>query len=154
MEAENQSPTSEEAGDGLTFGPMESDEVELLVDSVSKSFRSSPWAGVVPNNLWHPVMRTTVTGLLERGAKVLTARAAGRVVGLVMYEPKGDDLVVHWVYVKDWARRGGVAKRLLASVGAVPGRRVFYTFRTRSTGWLTRGLTAVQAPEIARRKAL
>lgn len=133
---------------------MVADEVEFVVDSISKSFRSSPWAGVIPNHLWHAVMRSTVSGLLERGAQVLAARAAGRVVGYVLFEPKGDDLVLHWAYTKDPFRRTGVARRLLVQAGAVPGRRVFYTLRTRSTPWLTRGLNAVHAPEIARRKEL
>jgi hypothetical protein len=142
--------------DGLEFGPMdqESSEVELVLDSMSKSFRASPYAGVVPNHLWHPVIKAAYTGLLERGAKVLCARAAGRVVGYFLYEEKGPDLVAHYVYVKDYARRTGVAKRLLERAGATPGRRVFYSFRTKATPWLTRGLTCIHAPETARRKEL
>lgn len=140
--------------DGLEFGEMAADEVTFVLDSMSKSFRSSPWAGVVGNHLWHPLMKATVTGLLERGAKVRVARAGGKVQGYVMFEPKGEEAVVHFLYVKDAARRLGVGKRLLAEAGVKKGTRWFYTFRTKSTGHLTRGHVAVHAPEIARRREL
>ncbi len=141
-------------GEGLSWGPMEADEAVFVLDTISKSFRASPFAGVIPNHMWHPVMKATVTGLLERGAMVLVARAAGRVVGYVMYENKGEDVFVTYTYVKDHARRLGVAKDLLARVGVVKGRRWFYQFKTPAAAYLTKGHVAVHCPESARRKAL
>lgn len=133
---------------------MAAEEVELVLDSVAKSYRSSPWAGVVPNHMWFPVCRAAVTGLLERGARVTVARAAGRVLGYVLHEEKDGSPVVHMVYVKDWARREGLAKELLARAGCVRGARVFYTFRTNATRHLAKPFIAVYAPEMARRLKL
>lgn len=48
----------------------------------------------------------------------------------------------------------GWASRLLAHVGAVPGKRVFGTFRTKAAGHLTKRLAVTWAPEMARRKDL
>lgn len=140
--------------DGLEFGEMDGEEVTFVLDSMSKSFRSSPWAGVVGNHLWHPLMKATLTGLLERGARVRVARASGKVAGWVMYETKGPDVFVHFVYVKDKDRRLGVGRRLLSEAGVVKGQRWFYTFRTKATGYLTRGHIAAHVPEAARRRDL
>lgn len=140
--------------DGLEFGEMAADEITFVLDSMSKSFRSSPWAGVVGNHLWHPLMKATVTGLLERGAKVRVARSLGKVAGYVVYETKGADVFVHFLYVKDAARRLGVGKRLLLEAGVKKGTRWFYTFRTKASAYLTRGHIAVHAPEAARRRDL
>lgn len=138
----------------VQFGSHDASEIELVMDSVAKSFRTSPWAGIVPNHMWFPVCRAAVTGLLERGARVTVARSAGRVLGYILHEEKDGSPVVHFVYVKDWARRQGLAKALLDRVGAVRGTRVFYTHKTGMTKWLAKGYIAVHAPEMARRKAL
>lgn len=148
------SSTSPEPEDGVSFGDMAPDEVEFVMDSLAKSYRSSPWAGVVPNNLWFPVCRAAVTGLLERGAMVTVARAAGRVLGYVIHEHKGPDVVLHMVYVKDPFRRTGLARRLLTRCGAYGAERVFYTFKTRSAPLVLKGLRSTYAPEIARRREL
>jgi len=156
MEAiQTPTPTTEQpADDGLEYGLMSEDETMFVLDTISKSFRSSPYAGVVPNHMWHPLMKATLAGLLERGAKVLVARSAGRVVGYVMYETKAGEPFVSFVYVKDHARRLGVGKALLTRAGVVKGKRWFYTFRTKASVYLTRGHIAVHAPEAARRLAL
>lgn len=140
--------------DGLEFGEMDGEEVTFVLDSMSKSFRSSPWAGVVGNHLWHPLMKATLTGLLERGARVRVARASGKIQGYVMFETKGPDVFVHWVYTRDSARRLGVGSRLLQEAGVKKGQRWFYTFRTKSAAYLTRGHIAAHVPEAARRRDL
>lgn len=143
-----------EEDSGLSYGPMAPEEIELVMDSVAKSFRTSPWAGLVPNHMWFPVCRAAITGLIERGAQVTVVRASGRVLGYVVHESKDGSPVVHYLYIKDPYRRMGLAKALMDKTGAVKGARVFYTFKTGQTKFLAKGYVAVHAPEMARRLKL
>jgi hypothetical protein len=138
----------------VTFRDLAPDEFQLVLDSWSKSYRSSDWAGTVPNHMWHAVVRETIAGLIGRGAKILAAACGDSVWGWVCYERKGDDVVLHYVYVKDPFREGGLG---FALTGALfpDAKRVFYTHRTRLGQRIIKKIPgASYVPEIARRKAL
>lgn len=98
------------------------------------SFRSSDWAGPVPNNLFEQVYADAIRQLLERGAQVLVAcnpDAPDHVLGWICFERTRDDRpVVHYMYTKSLFRRRGVARSLLAAAGIDPKARFFYTYRT------------------------
>lgn len=120
--------------------PVVQDELKLVADSWSNSFRKSPYAGCIPNNLWPEVSRMTMTELLLRPTtKVMVALAPapegerGRVMGYYVAEPG----VLHWLYVKKDYRRLGIGKKLLAHcVGTWPEkvrRYPRYTHKTDSS---------------------
>jgi hypothetical protein len=125
------------------------------MDSWSKSWRNSPWAGTIPNNLFHDVQRSTVEGLVGRGAKLHVLSLDDRpevILGWACTEvERTGRTVVHMLYVKDpYQAAMPNAPQLL--LDAVPGEKPgFYTHRTKKVqAALGRG--RVWAPEIARRK--
>lgn len=138
---------------GLIYRPAEPAELDFILDSWLKSYRTSPWAGVVRNHRYHEETRGTIEDLLGRGAKLTVASApdTGRVLGWVCHESKQDVLVIHYIYVKDPFRKLGVGKSLIESLNP-QGCALAYTFRTRASKYIVPG--ALFAPEIARRKSL
>lgn len=111
------------------------EEFPFIYDSWAKSYRTSPWAGTVPNHLWDTVSRACATELIERGRVVVAVAelddGARRVMGYSVSEPaKG---VLHWLYVKRDYRGIGVGKELLLDVTSalrVPGPPMTYSHRT------------------------
>lgn len=116
------------------------DEFKIVFDAWANSFRKSPWAGCVPNNLWDQVSRAVATDILDRGARVVVAvtpiagredeyPAVRRVMGYSVSEP--DKRVLHWIFVKKDYRGTGVGRTLLHD--AAPDGEWTYTFRTRAS---------------------
>jgi hypothetical protein len=134
----------------LDISPATKEEIPLVYDSWIKGWRTSRWAGCIPNNLFHKVTKDAIHQLLTRGANLYVARAGGRVLGWICYETSSDGrLIVHSAYVKSIYRGYPILEHLLQFAGQIqPG---FYTYRTDylqaaiGHGW-------VHAPEIARRK--
>jgi hypothetical protein len=136
--------------DGTAARAAVASDVPFILDSWLRSFRSSPWAGVVRNDDYHETYRRTVEGLLARGARIrVLAEEAdpARIVAWCASEQADGAPVVHYLLTRPggrWRRRGA-ARHLLAELGG-PG---YYTFRTPDAahfpGWRHR-------PELARRK--
>lgn len=125
-------------------------DVPFVMDTWSKGWRVSPWAGTIPNNRFHEIIRETIAGLLARGAVIEVACARhdpDKILGFICTEKLADGVACHWLYVKDPFRRMGLGAELIGR-NAPQGNR-FYTHRTRDSayfaGWR-------HAPEIARRK--
>lgn len=143
----------------VVFRAIEPAEIPLVLDSWAKSWRQSDYAGTIPNHLFFSVHKEMIGGLIARGAKLVAAAIGNRVAGWVCFEHKGpDEVVVHFVYVKDPYRRNELRREVglgTELVGlAVAGRpKVFYTHKTRHARYVL-PKHAVWVPEIARRKAL
>lgn len=139
--------------ESVTYRALEPDELPFVLDSWSRSWRVSEWAGTVPNHLAASVLRELVGGLIARGAKITVADFGGRILGWVCYEHKGDDTVLEFCYVKDPYRRRGLGRELVSH--AIGDRRgeVFYTHKTRASKYVLPE-RAQWAPEIARRRDL
>ena len=141
---------------GLSFRPVNPDELSFVLDSWLKSYRGSPWAGVLRNNRYFEETRGTIEDLLARGAKLwacvvpIPETEKERIVGFICYEAKSGQVCIHYVYVKDPYRRLGIAKALVSQATA-EARQVFYTFRTRSSKFVLPG--AIYAREIACRES-
>lgn len=100
----------------IVFSQPNIDELKLVLDSWSNSFRKSQYAGCIPNNLWPEVSRQTATQLMTRpGASTICALAPadettrGRVMGYSVSELG----ILHWIYVKKDYRRLGIGTQLL-----------------------------------------
>lgn len=130
--------------------PFASD-VPFFFDSWLRSWRQCPWAGVIPNNLYFQLTRSTIEQLVARGAEFKVACLASdpeRILGWICHEQTGPDAVVHYAYTKDPYLGLGVTEALVA---AIPGNKPgFYTFRYRQVVDACKGWR--HAPEIARRK--
>jgi GNAT superfamily N-acetyltransferase len=127
----------------MQFDAPTADELDLVFDAWINSFKKSPWAGCVPNQLWFETQRETIRGILNRGASVVVAvtpiqgREAEwpdvrRVMGYAVTEKN----VLHWLYVKDDYRGYGIGRALLNEVtrlwpdGPAPW---VYTHRTKAS---------------------
>lgn len=121
----------------------------------SNSYRGSRWAGVVPNHLYHDIMRTLQDGLLRRGMRVTLAHLPGApdaLMGFVAWEPSEKANVVHFLYTKPTWRKQGLATSLLQ---AGPGTNFIYTHRTAESDYFRQPQWRVaHVPEPARRKDL
>lgn len=136
-------------------GPRPAD-IKFIRESWLASYRNSPWAGCIANNLYADAVGQTIDQLLFRGAKLLTIRNFANpelIVAWVCFEslPKANEVVVHAIYTKPVYRKQGAAKTLLQRVlGAHNTDRFFITFRTGYSKYLK---GATYRPEIARRKS-
>jgi len=122
----------------LTFDTPIPDELALVYDSWVESFRKSPWAGCVRNDVWQTCQRATIQGILQRGAKLTVVLApvvegvhtGRRVMGWACTEPQLE--VLHYVYMKADFRKHGIARAiLLHETGGWHQPR--YTHRTRAS---------------------
>jgi GNAT superfamily N-acetyltransferase len=115
------------------------DEWPLIYDSWARSFKKSPWAGCITNDLYDQVSRRTMQEIISRGAKVTVAcvdlpDGGRRVLGYSVSEPRQH--VLHWLFVKRDYRGMGVGKALLEDVtlSAPQGDCLWtYTFRTKAS---------------------
>lgn len=139
---------------GVTLRPLSPEETPFVLDSWSRSWRVSEWAGTVPNHLAASVLRELVGGLIARGAKITVADFGGRILGWVCYEHKANDItVLHYCYTKDPYRRRGLGRSLIDyAIGGREGK-VLFTHKTRPAKFILPRL-AEHAPEIARRRDL
>lgn len=138
----------------VLYRDLEPGDVSFVLDSWIKSFRDSPYAGVIPNHRFFDITHEVIEELLARGAKVEVAAAKHdptRILGWVCYEPVNGGLAVHYLYVKDPFRLRGLGKTLLErrDVTQENGSK-FYTFRTRAAAYFPDWR---HVPEIARRKS-
>lgn len=149
----------------LVLRPARRDDISFIFDSWLRSWRKSPWAGIVPNNVYYPLTRSVIEQLVARGAEFKVAALESNpdhILGWICYEllpartPDGPEAVIHYLYVKDPYLPLGIDDQLVAAVpGVKPG---FYTFRYRQVvEALDRakgpeGQHWKHAPEIARRK--
>lgn len=117
------------------------------------SFRTSRWAGVVPNNRYKPVYAETIRQLLARGSTLEVAcleEQPSLLAGFCCSEQTPRDRILHYVFVRPHLRQGGVARKLLDSAGLLRGIPFAYTFRTRDMQYLQAG--SYHMPELARRR--
>jgi GNAT superfamily N-acetyltransferase len=143
----------------ITTRMMKPNDLNFVFDSWLKSWRSNKYAGVIPNNLYYSTYRSTIEGLVGRGAEVVVAvnsEDEDHILGYVCFETTPDGFsCIHYLYVKDPYLKRGVDAILLEQVkGQKPG---FFTFKYSQVTealfkrWPNLGVWK-WAPEIARRK--
>lgn len=137
----------------LITGPRAAD-LTYIRESWINSFKVSPWAGTVPNNLVDEVYTAAIDQLLARGSKLITIRNAANpelLIAWACYELSNrGEAILHFVFVKPAYRRNGISKALVQYLLDAAGDfRYFITHRTSNSKFL-KGWT--HRPEIARRK--
>ena len=136
---------------GINIREAEPDDLNFIYDAWFKSWRSSKYAGVVPNNRYFELMRETVENLVGRGARLLVAVASGRLLGFICYEMTTDGLpVCHYIYVKDPYFKFGVGELLRDEAFPNMLEPGFITFKSPIV--MKYFSDFKHAPEIARRK--
>ena len=137
-----------------TFSAPTADEWPLIFDSWARSFRNSPWAGVVRNCDYQTVSRAAMSEIVDAGARVVvlvnaTESGERRVIGYSVSDPKRS--IIHYVYVKrDWRGLGAGRELRRDIVSDAELASWSYTYRTSACGKFYR--SAKHRPELARIK--
>lgn len=139
----------------VTVRSVTSADTPFIFETWLNSWRKSPWAGCIPNNLYYPLQRTAIEQIVGRGAEIKVAcRAAdpSHILGWVCSEVDRSGIcVLHYLYVKEAYLPFAIGEKLVEScAGTKPG---IYTYRYRQVsdacdfqkGWR-------HVPEAARRK--
>ena len=123
----------------------------FVVDPWLKGWKRSPFAGIIPNNLFNQVFFESINQLLERGMEVhiLESVDPENQIGFVAFE-RASVPVLHYVYVKPVLRGMGFFPRLLEAADASE-RPFLYTYRTPDCRKFRNGS---HCPALARRKNL
>ena len=142
--------------DYVTFREYRPEDYNFILSNWAKSYRSSPYSGPIPNNLYHATLKELVDQLLGRGAYVVLAVSEDdddQFLGFVCWEQAQALPVVHYVFVKDEFREIHGLGRALLRVATKDGDFI-YTHKTLDEGAkrLQKGGTFVKA--IACRKNL
>jgi GNAT superfamily N-acetyltransferase len=117
-------------------------DLDRILREWLSSFRSSPWAGVIPNNLYRKVYAETIRQLLSRGARIDVACYAEKpeiIVGFICYEMTPRDKILHYAFIRSDYRGNGIARALMNNAGFLPNQPYVYTFRTRESGYFSGG---------------
>lgn len=128
-------------------------DLNFIFDSWMKSWRTSRWAGLIPNNMYYDVTRTIIEDLLARGSKLRVAFIAeypDAIIGWACHEMKDGSPVLHYLHVKEpyLGLSFHVADTLIADLpGSHPGFITFNQQRKQTREWK-------HVPEMARRLAL
>jgi hypothetical protein len=141
----------------VTYRMAKPSDVPFILDSWMKSWRTSPWAGTIRNDMYYEVQRSTIEGLIARGADFLLVTPASRedhILGWICYEHMDDMDVVHYIYVKDPYVKHGYQHQLLGRTKrpTCPNRAYTHAFR-QVTQVCTKDVCWRHIPEIARRKS-
>ena len=113
---------------------MEPDDRAFVVSTWASSFRDEYSAGILHNSEWHQTIRETIGRILDEGGfrtVVVYDPAASRETELLGFIC-GRDGYVAYCYVKQGARRLGIARWLLELLGVDPKSRFEYGCRTRA----------------------
>jgi hypothetical protein len=145
----------------VSYRPATPADMPLIMDSWLKSWRVSPWAGIIPNNTFYPLTRGVIEHIVMRGAEFEVACSEQKpdlIFGWICREQTNEQTpiaVIHFLYVKDpyLKYKDGSGRTIGAGlVGRAPGRPGLYTFRTRQLEEVARVAGFRHAPEVARRK--
>ena len=120
----------------IQIRPLQQGDQPFVLDGWIRSWRTSPWAGCIPNNKVWEVTRESIAGLAIRGANIDVAVSRGetseRLVGFICYEAPD---IIHYVVTK---RRGflglGIGRQLVDHALAQLGRTEPGRFTHRTTG--------------------
>lgn len=125
-------------------------------DAWLESFKTSHAAGPIPMDMYRTVYREVLRRLVERprcGTWVAyNSEDHDQVFGFITFETTNDrGHVIHYVFVKNFCRRMGIATGLLRATGIEPEDPFLYTFKTPAATKLAQKWTGMRFdPLVAR----
>lgn len=120
-------------------------EFNYVLSGWLKSYRTSPYAGVIPNNKFYETYLSTIESLVVKGAVIHVAEVDGKLVGFICHSITDDGIaVIHYIYIKSGHPHQELIDKVLGKKSG------FYTFKTSNISRLLPGWKF--APEIARRE--
>jgi hypothetical protein len=115
---------------------MDLKEMNFIFNSwIRTALANKNFAGLERSSLAAAV-RETIMSLLDRGAEIDVAVWADDpsvIAGYVCYETSKQFPLIHFVYVKDKFREGGLGSTLVAQGRAEKPGRLVYTFKNKNT---------------------
>lgn len=109
----------------------------FIVDTFVDSYRTAHAAGLIPMDVWRPLMRDCWRRILSRpGVRVVVAYVPGEtsrqadLYGWIAVEDGHQRPFVLYVYVKADYRREGIARRLFEAAGIDLARPFDYAAKT------------------------
>lgn len=137
----------------LVSSKLSSRHAPMVLETWAQTYRTSKWAGTVPNNLFTSTLAETIRQLFLRGAQGYCFEDNGELLAYAVVErTRLDEPVVHYVWVHPGCRWRGLATDLLTSAGINTRQFFFYTHRTKFCS-LPLFHNGRHEPAIARRKA-
>jgi hypothetical protein len=117
------------------------EDMDMVVDGWATSYADSHAAGVIPPDLHHKVYRPIISRAIKRSkARVLyNVQHPGQNFGFLCAEFGEDYPIVHYIYLKHFLRRQGLARYLLEDMGVNPKKPFVYGWKSRIAGDLVRG---------------
>lgn len=93
---------------------IRSDELNFVANSMKASERNGTYRET-PTHQAYSLLNPKFNQILANSA-VLVARTGNRIMGFVVYEVQGDELVLWYTYTRSEYRRQGVARALLQAM--------------------------------------
>lgn len=139
-----------------TFRKLLPEELPQVLEAWAGSFRSSRYAGCIPNDKFYDVTYDAIQQLINRGMQITALALTSRpeqMLAWVAYEtdPVEGQPIVHYLFTKTPFRKRGLSRLLLDHIGAVKGARFLYTFATSYAKHYDGGF---HMPSLARRAQL
>lgn len=134
----------------LESRPSKLEDLGYVYDTWLNSWRTSPWAGCIPNHLFHDTQRATIAGLLTRGALVRVCHFATSpevIQGWCCYEVKGELVILHYLYAADPFLEPRIVEHFMDTALGPRGLLTHQQGKKAFRKWK-------HVPEIARRKSL
>lgn len=110
-------------------------DIPFLTNSWLKSYRDAFAVKGVPNSLYYHWHHKILDKIIPRAFNLVLCSAADEnsIIGWVCAERMDTALVVHYVYVKQWARKHGFARKMVEALeesGKPPA--IMFTHKTKA----------------------
>ena len=134
----------------LTLRPYTETDLDFIFSSWLSSFKSSHYAGPVPDNVYWKLYQHVLEEIFKRPGFEVTVVCnkdyPDQIVAYLAWEPG----IVHYVYVKQPFRQKGIAAyTLMATVGS----KFQFTFKTAKSRFFNNSFQAKFNPKPVRRKS-
>ena len=129
------------SGDDIVIRHWGDEDKPFIMSSWLRSFKSSRYAGPIPNNMYWTVYAQAIEQILDRdGVKVLIAcnpEKESQIFGYIVLEQNHEAPVVHWLYIKQPFRGWGMARSLMGFCHILKHTEFSYTYRAACAAALT-----------------
>ena len=117
----------------IKIRPANEEDVAFIFNSWLKSFRSSPFARVLSNEIYFAGHHKLIEKVLRRSqvSVVCNVDDSSQIFGYSVTERITGVLVIHYIYVKDSYRNMGIANTLLQNAGHDKRNFSCYTHHTK-----------------------
>lgn len=140
----------------IEFRTPGADDLAFVFDSWMDSFKFAHAAGVIPMDMYRDIYTEVIRRVLLRSKTVVAynAQIPSQLLGFATAETDIEVPIVYYTVVKQFIRRQGLARRMLAEVGVDPRKPFFFPFKSRIAGELLQSWSGGRFDPIMARKIL